>query len=72
MLLVIALAFPLALLVALLAMERVEEPIRHEALGLQLETFLDNARPDELETFVSEGYEEALARYWHRRDHAAD
>jgi hypothetical protein len=33
----------------------------------QLETFLDSARPDEVETFVSEGFAPALDRYWKRR-----
>jgi hypothetical protein len=52
----------------MLAMERVERPLRQETVvSDQLETFLDTARPDEVETFVSEGYAPALERYWRRR-----
>jgi hypothetical protein len=52
----------------MLAMERVERPLRAESVvNDQLETFLETARPDEVETFVSEGYAPALERYWRRR-----
>ena len=66
-----ALLFPVAILAALLAMERVEQPLRTDELGLDLESFLDTARPEEVETFVSEGFGPALDRYWKRRGHAA-
>ena len=69
-LLVVALLFPLAVLAALLGMERVERQLQHDALSLDIETFLDTARPDEVETFVSQGFAPALERYWRRR-HAA-
>lgn len=66
--LLLGLLLPLALLGLMLAMERVERPLRKEAeIDDQLETFLDTARPDEVETFVSEGYAPALAKYWRRR-----
>lgn len=64
---VVVLVFPVFLLVALLLMERVERPLRVDEVGLQLEAFFNNARPEELETFVSEGYASALDRYWRRR-----
>jgi hypothetical protein len=48
-------------------MERVERPLKDDFIGDQLATFLDTARPDEVETFVSEGYAPALERYWRRR-----
>ena len=72
MFLALALIFPVLLLLVVLAMERVERPLDHsEHLALQLDRFLDAAeldvRPEELETFVAEGYEEALARYERRR-----
>jgi hypothetical protein len=67
MFLLLTLAFPGVLLVLLLAMERVEAPLRAEAVGEHLTTYLDKARPDEVETFVSQGLERALARYWRRR-----
>jgi hypothetical protein len=66
--LLLGLLMPFVLLGLMLAMERVERPLRQEAVvDEQLETFLDTARPDEVETFVSEGYAPALERYWRRR-----
>lgn len=66
--LLLGLLLPLALLGLMLAMERIERPLRDEAvIEDQLETFLDSARPDEVETFVSEGYAPAMERYWRRR-----
>lgn len=66
--LLLGLLLPLALLGLMLAMERVERPLRQETqVNDQLETFLDGARPDEVETFVSQGYAPALERYWRRR-----
>lgn len=68
MLIYLALLFPVLIMVVLLGMDRVERPLRQvDELGLDLETFLDNARPDEVETFVSEGFAPALERYWRRR-----
>ena len=66
-LLSIALVLPLLLLVLMLAMERVERPLRLDSVSDQLEAFLDSARPEEVETFVSEGFAPALERYWRRR-----
>ena len=67
----LALFFPVLILFALLAMERVEQPLRTDELGLDLESFLDAARPEEVETFVSEGFGPALERYWKRKDRAS-
>ena len=67
MFLLLALAFPGVLLALMLAMEAVEAPLREEAVGDQLTTFLDSARPDEVETFVSQGLARALDRSWRRR-----
>ena len=66
-LLSITLVLPLLLLVLMLAMERVERPLRVDSVSDQLESFLDGARPEEVETFVSEGFAPALERYWRRR-----
>jgi hypothetical protein len=63
----LALAFPGVLLLLLLAMDRVEAPLRVESVGDQLVNFLDSARPDEVETFVSQGLGHALDRYWKGR-----
>jgi len=66
-LLPLALLVPVLLLFLMLGMERVEGPLREDAVSEQLEGFLDPARPDEVETFVSEGYAPAMERYWRRR-----
>ena len=64
---VLTLAAPLGLLGLLLIMERVEQPLRRDDIGEHLVGFLDTARPEEVETYVSEGYAPALDRYWRRR-----
>ena len=66
-LLTVTLVLPVLLLVLMLAMDRVERPLRVDSVSDQLEGFLDSARPDEVETFVSEGFAPALERYWRRR-----
>lgn len=66
-LLSLTLLVPFFLLLLMLAMERVERPLRYDSMGDELESFLDSARPDEVETFVSEGFAPALERYWRRR-----
>ena len=66
-LLPLTLLMPLLLLLLMLGMEKVEGPLREYAVSELLETFLDSARPDEVETFVSEGFAPALDRYWRRR-----
>jgi hypothetical protein len=63
----LALLFPGVLLALLVLMERVEAPLRGESIGDRLAEFLDQARPDEVETFVSQGLAPALERYWRRR-----
>jgi hypothetical protein len=65
--LLLGLLLPFALLLLMLTMERVERPLRVDSVSEQLESFLDTARPEEVETFVSEGYAPALERYWRRR-----
>jgi hypothetical protein len=67
MILLLTLLFPGVLLGLMLAMERVEEPLRQEAVGEQLSDFFESARPDEVETFVSQGLARAMDRYWSRR-----
>ena len=60
-------AFPLALLALPLLMERVERPLRPDPAAEALVEFLETARPDEVETYVREGFGPALDRYWRRR-----
>ena len=67
MILLLTLLFPGVLLALMLTMERVELPLRDEAVGDQLSDFFETARPDEVETFVSQGLARALDRYWGRR-----
>jgi hypothetical protein len=66
-LLLLALALPVLLLGLMLCMERVERPLRVDSVSEQLAAFLDTARPDEVELYVSEGFAPALERYWRRR-----
>jgi hypothetical protein len=66
-LLLLALLLPVGLLALMLGMERVERPLRVDSVSEQLEQFLDQARPEEVETFVSQGFAPALERYWKRR-----
>jgi hypothetical protein len=61
-----AICFPLLLLGLLLAMERVERPLNAADTGKGLEGFLDNARPDEVNTLVNFGLAAALERYRRR------
>ena len=63
----LGLLLPLGLMALMLAMERVERPLSRASVTDQLESFLDNASSDEVETFVSEGYAPALDKYWKRR-----
>ena len=58
---------PLILLGLMLTMERVERPLRHRSVADELEGFLDGARPEEVETFVSQGFGPAIEAYWARR-----
>jgi hypothetical protein len=55
--------FPFLLLGFMLVMERVEQPLSQVAVERELEQFLDDANPEELETFVREGTESALSRF---------
>jgi hypothetical protein len=62
----LVLLFPPLLLVFMLIMARVEEPLNKVAVERQIEEFLDEANPDELDTFVREGTESALTRFRQR------
>jgi len=60
------LGFPVLLLLFTLLMGRVEEPLTKFAVEREIEQFLDDANPDELETFVTEGTDSALSRFRQR------
>ncbi len=66
-LLPLGLLLPFLQLGLMLLMERVEVPLRNDSVAEQIVTFLDTARPEEVETFVREGYAPALESYWRRR-----
>ena len=62
----LVLLFPPLLLGFMLFMQRVEEPLNKVAVERQIEEFLDEANPDELDTFVREGTDSALRRFRQR------
>jgi hypothetical protein len=62
----LVLLFPALLLGFLLFMGRVEEPLNRQAPEREIEEFLDDANPEELETFVKEGTDSALRRFRQR------
>lgn len=62
----LVLLFPPLLLAFMLFMARVEEPLNKVAVEREIEEFLDEASPDELDTFVREGTESALRRFQQR------
>lgn len=57
------LLFPFVLLGFVLLMQRVEQPLSQVAVEREIEQFLDDANPDELDTFVREGTDSALSRF---------
>ena len=59
----LVLLFPFVLMGFVLFMERVEEPLSQVATEREIEQFLDDASPDELNTFVREGTDSALSRF---------
>jgi hypothetical protein len=62
----LVLLFPVLLLGFMLFMGRVEEPLNRVASEREIEKFLDDANPAELDTFVREGTESALHRFRQR------
>lgn len=72
MLVLAAIAIPFALLLLMLAMERVEEPLRVDQVGADVRSLLApdedaDVPADQVESLVREGYGPALERYWRRR-----
>jgi hypothetical protein len=62
----LVLLFPVLLLAFMLFMGRVEEPMNRVNVEREIEQFLDDASPEELDTFVREGTESALSRFRQR------
>jgi hypothetical protein len=71
MLLPLTLLFPVGLLLLVLAMERVERPLRDEKVGERVVEFLVSAPADDVERLVSRDAAQAVERYWRRRGLAA-
>jgi hypothetical protein len=60
----LVLLFPVLLMAFMLIMERIEVPLtRVAADDREVEQFLDNANPDELDTLAREGTASALRRF---------
>ena len=59
--------FPFVLLAFMILMERVESPLRTVAVENRVEEFLEEARPEEMDTFVREGFPAALTQLSRRR-----
>jgi hypothetical protein len=66
MLAFLVLLFPVLLLGFMLFMGKVEEPLNRADTEREIETFLDDATPEELDTFVREGTDSALRRFRQR------
>lgn len=62
----LVLLFPPLLLVFMLFMGKVEEPLNRVNTEREIEKFLDDASPEELDTFVREGTDSALHRFRQR------
>ena len=59
----LVLLFPLVLMAFMLLLERVEERLRHRPDDRQVEEFLDNARPDDVDVMARLGVAQALERW---------
>ena len=68
MIVFLVLLFPLLLMVFALLMSRVEDRLKNTSVTEdEVEEFLDQARPEEVNTFISEGWGGALDRFRLRR-----
>jgi hypothetical protein len=61
---ILLLIFPFSLLALMLGMERVERPLRADALGDHVTSALTTARADEVEHLVTERVAPSVERYW--------
>ncbi len=60
----LVLLIPLAVMAFALLMERLERRLHTTTMSEQdVEEFLDNARPDEVNTFIREGWTRALSKF---------
>lgn len=64
----LVLLIPLLLMIFALLMERVENRLGSSSMNEDdVEEFLDSARPEEVNTFIREGWTRALSRFRLRR-----
>ncbi len=64
----LVLLIPLLLMIFALLMERVENRLRNSSMSEdEVEEFLDQARPEEVNTFIREGWGRALSVFRLRR-----
>ena len=62
----LVLGFPFVLLGFTLLMGKVEQPLTRIAVEREIGHLLDDANPEELESFVTEGTDSALSRFRQR------
>jgi hypothetical protein len=67
MLFVLSCVFPLALMLAVLAMERVERPLNDERIGEHVAKLIGSEGADDVEILVSRSAAEAVDRHWRHR-----
>jgi hypothetical protein len=67
MLFVLSCAFPPALMLAVLAMERVERPLNDERIGEHVARLIASEAADDVEVLVSQTAAEAVDRHWRHR-----
>jgi hypothetical protein len=67
MLFVLSCAFPPALMLAVLAMERVERPLNAERIGERVAELIVSEGTDDVEVLVTRTAAEAVDRHWRHR-----
>jgi hypothetical protein len=67
MLFVLSCAFPPALMLAVLAMERVERPLDDERIGEHVVELMAAEAAEDVEVLVTRTAAEAVDRHWRRR-----
>lgn len=67
MLFVLSCAFPPALMLAVLAMERVERPLSDVRIGEQIAALMRDEAADDVEVLVTATAAGAVDRHWRRR-----
>jgi hypothetical protein len=67
MLFVLCCAFPPALMLAVLAMERVERPLNAERIGEHVAELIRSEAADDVEVLVSRTAAAAVDRHWRHR-----